>query len=174
MSDLLQRMSNEHKGPIEGLLRRLPGFKGYEEMQDRRTADTQMRNELARLLKEQLSLLGQAEKAVLNGGGLSYMSKMKDTHSKLQLFIDRIVAAMPGYAGFFASVKVGPNELQQLYTFDADLFDFVDKIREKVAAVQTAGNDKTALDKAIADLDTLMVNANNTFNQRDNVIRKMP
>ncbi len=174
MSDLYNRMSTEHQGLVEGLLRRLPGFKGYEDMQDRRVADTQLRNELARLLKEQLTTLSQAEKAVLNAGGLSFMSKMRDAHSKLQLFADRISAAMPGYAGFFASTKIGPAELQQIYTFDADLFDFVDKIREKVASIQAAGNNKDPLEKAIGDLETLMTEANNAFSNRDNLIRKMP
>lgn len=170
MSDLTNRISQQHTSTLERIMKHVPGFKGYQEMQDRRTADTMLRGEVVRLLKEQLTALVQAEKAVLNGGGLSYMSKMKDAKSKFQVFIDRIGTAMPGYAGFFAAIKIGPDELQQLYNFDADLFDYVDKFKAKIADIQTAATTKEGLDKAIDEFDALTVEANNAFSNRSNVI----
>lgn len=174
MSDLLKRIQSQRTtGPLEWIMRKLPGYKGYEDMQERRAADTLLRNHIVALLKGQLTDLVGAEKAILNGGGLSYMSKMKDAKSKLQVFIDRIATAMPGYSGFYDAVKVGPNELNLLYNFDADLLDFVDKFKEKIDAIKLAATTKEGLDKAIEELDALTLEANNAYTGRANIIARV-
>jgi hypothetical protein len=173
MSDLYKRISGSHNGPLEDLMEKIPGFKGYQEMTDRRSADTLLRNQLATQLKAELQVYISAEKAVLQAGGLSQMSRMKDIKSKIQLFIDRISAAMPGYSGFYDSVKVGPLELQSLYTFDNNLFDFVDKFKAGISAVRGAATTKEGLDKALTELEMLAEQANATFTERENVITRI-
>jgi hypothetical protein len=174
MSDLLKRLqSNRGSGPIEWLMRKLPGFKGYEDMQERRLADQMLRAHIVALLKAELQNLITAEKAVLNGGGLSYMSKMKDAKSKYQTFINRVDTAMPGYSGFFAKDKVGPAELQLIYNFDADVLDLVDQFKAKVTDVKTAADSKEGLDKAINEFEALATEANNIYGQRENVLARV-
>lgn len=175
MSDLLKKVqSGRTGGPIDWILRKLPGFKGYEDMQERRAADTLLRNHIVALLKGQMTELIKAEKVVLNGrGGLSHMSKMKDAKSKFQVFIDRIGTAMPGYAGFFDAVRVGPAELQKIYNFDADLLDYVDLFKAKIDAVELAAASNEGLDKAIEEFETLAIQANTTFANRENVLTQL-
>ncbi len=171
MSDLVNRIASQrNNGPLEGLMKRLPGFKGYEEMTERREADRMLRHHIVAVLKEQLTALVQAEKGLLTGGGLSYMSKAQSAKSKLQVFIDRINTAMPGYSGFYDAIKVGPHELDQIYAFDASLVDFEDKFRQKVADLQTAVNTKEGIDAAISALDALTVEANTAYTHRENVL----
>lgn len=167
MSDLLKKIQNDRAhGPLLGIMRRLPGFKGYEDMQERRAADTLLRAHVVGLLKAELTRLVAAEKTVLNGGGLSYMSAMKDAKGKFQVYIDRIGTAMPGYSGFYDAVKIGPQQLDQIYNFDAEMLDYVDKFKAAVDAVQAAASSNTDLDKAIAAVNALAVEANAAFDKR--------
>ncbi len=170
MSDLYNRIDSEHS-PLQNLMLRLPGFRGYQENSDRRTADRLIRDHIVAALKTQVGALVQAEKTVLNNpGGLAFMSSLHEAQSKLQILIDRINAAAPGYAGFYDAIKIGPVELQKLYDFDAALIDYVDKFKEKIAAVQTAATTKEGLEPAIAALDSLTIEANTAYGQRENVI----
>lgn len=174
MSDLYNRIASQrNNGPLEALMRRLPGFKGYEEMTERRAADRMLREHIVAVLKEQLTALNQAEKTLLNNGGLASMSKVQSAKSKMQVFIDRINTAMPGYAGFYDALKVGPNELQRIYGFDASLVDFEDKFRQKIADLQTAVNTKEGIDAAINALDALTIEANSAYSNRENVLTQL-
>jgi hypothetical protein len=174
MSDLLKKIQNDRtEGPLIGIMRRLPGFKGYEDMQERRAADTLLRSHIVALLKGQLTALVAAEKTVLNNGGLAHMSKMKDAKSKFQVYIDRIGTAMPGYAGFYDAIKVGPQQLQQIYNFDADMLDYVDKFKAAITAVQTAATSNDGLDKAVADFEALSVEANAAFDKRASILTSL-
>ncbi len=174
MSDLLKRLqSNRGSGPIEWIMRKLPGFKGYEDMQERRLADTMLRHHIVALLKAELQNLIAVEKSVLNSGGLSYMGKMKDAKAKYQTFINRVDTAMPGYSGFFAKNKVGVNELNLIYNFDADLLDLVDQFKAKVDDLKKAASTNEGLDKAINEFEELATEANNIYAQRENVLARV-
>lgn len=170
MSDLYNRIASEHTS-LQQLMMRLPGFPGYQQATDRRAADRLMRDHIVHGLKEQLTAFVQAEKNILNSpNGLASMSRLRDVQGKMQMFIDRINAAPPGYAGFYNSVKIGPMELQKLYDFDATLLGYVDQFKMKIDALHTAVTTKEGLDAAIDGLDTLTTEANSAYGQRDNVI----
>lgn len=174
MSDLLKNIQgNRTHNWLESILKRLPGYKGYEDMQERRAADRLMRDHVATLLKAQLADFQAVEKAALNSGGLSHMTALRDAKSKLQILIDKVATAMPGYSGFYDAVKIGPNELNQLYNFDADMLDNVDKFKEKIAALKTAVSSNKGFDEALEALNALTTEATHTFSQRDNVIVKL-
>ncbi len=170
MSDLPNRIASQHNTLLERIAARLPGYKGYQENEDRRAADRLLREHIVAQLKEQHTALVQVEKSVLSGGGLGYMSKLKDAKSKLQVFIDRIHTTMPGYAGFYDAVRIGPNELQTLYHFDSALIDFADKFHQKITDLQSALNSKEGLDAAISALDALTIEANAEYAKREDAL----
>ncbi len=173
MSDLYNRISTQHDGPLEGLMRRLPGYAGYQQASDRRAADRLLRDHIVGALHDQKNALVQVEKDILNGGGLAYMSRLKDAASRMQVFIDRLNTAMPGYAGFYDALKIGPTELQALYNFDATMLDYVDKFKTAITALHTAATGKEGIDAAITALDTLTHDANTAYGQRENVITRL-
>ena len=170
MADLYRQIASDHS-PIQQLMMRLPGFRGYQESTDRRAADRLLREHVVTALKEQLAAYVAAQKSALNNtGGLSYMSKLHDVQSQFQVLIDRIGAAMPGYAGFYDALKIHPNDLQKLYTFDAAMLDYVDKFKAAVEAIATAVRTNEGLDASIAALGTLISEASATFSQRESAL----
>jgi len=169
MDDLYSRIVSQ-RGSAENLLARVPGFRGYMELNARRQADHLMREHVAGQLRQQLNRLSQIEKMLLDAGGLSYMSQTRSAKTKFQTFIDRIATDTPGYSGFFAAVKIGPQDLEVIYAFDQALLDYVLKFSEKLDALQEAAMKGDGVDAAIRDLDALTIEANEAYTLRDNVL----
>ncbi len=169
MDDLYSRIVSQ-RGSAEKLVARVPGFRGYMEMNARRQADQLMRDHVTAQLRQQLTRLAQIEKMLLDAGGLKYMSKTRSAKTKFQTFIDRIATDTPGYSGFFDAVKIGPDDLSVIYAFDQALLDYVTKFSEKLGALQDAALKGTGVDEAIRDLDALTIEANEAYSLRDNVL----
>ncbi len=169
MSDLSDRIVGD-RGSLEGLLARIPGFRGYMDKGNRRAADRMVREYLAGQLAAQINRLAQIERQVLDSGGLSYMSKTNSAKTKLQTYHDRVLAAMPGYAGLDDAVKIQEEELDRLYAFDEAQVRFVDQIKAAVDGLEAAAIANNGLDEAIRALDSATIEANEAFTLRGDVI----
>ena len=64
MADFFQKIT-EHQGTVEDVMRKIPGFKGYLELEDRRDADRLLREQLARSFEEQVAALGTAQQELI-------------------------------------------------------------------------------------------------------------
>lgn len=169
MSDLYNRIVSERSG-FEKLMEKIPGYGGYKDMQNRRAADRAMREYIVRLLKEQHQAMIAAEKKIIGQGGIKWASKSKTAKLNFQTFIDRVNTAMPGYAGMWDAIKVGPDELERLYQFDAALISYVDKFREAVDALEKSAQSKEGIEEAIAGIEALAAEAGQAYNLREDVI----
>lgn len=170
MDDLYAKIVRE-RGSVERLMARIPGFRGYMEMNARRQADRLLRDHVTALLKAQLNRLAEAEKLLLETGGLSYMSQTRSAKTKFQTYIDRIATDVPGYSGFFDAVKIGEDDLAVVYAFDEALLDYVDKFTLAIDALNNAALSGEGVSEAIRALDTLTVEANQAYTLRDNVLK---
>ncbi len=169
MDDLYSRIVRE-RGSMERLLARIPGFRGYMDMNARRQADRMIRDYVSGQLKTQLNRLPSIETMLLDGGGLAFMSKTRSVKSKFQTFVDRVATDTPGYSGFFDALKIGPDDLAVIYSFDQALLDYVDKFKEKLDALRDAAMKNEGIDEAIRELDALTIEANEAYNLRENVL----
>ncbi len=169
MTDLYQRIVGQ-RSSLENLMAKIPGYRGYKEASDRRAADRIIREHVVRLLKEQMSRLVGIEKKIITGGGLSHASETRTAKTNFQTFIDRVNTAAPGYSGFYDAKKVGPDELDKIYSFDAALVSYVDKFRTQLDALDKVAQAKDGLADAIAGLEALAQEANSAFTMRENVL----
>jgi hypothetical protein len=169
MTDLYNKIVSE-RSSLEKLFARIPGYRGYKMMQERRDADRAIREYVVRLLKEQLTRMIATEKKIISKGGIKYAKKSKTAKLNYQTFIDRVNTAMPGYSGFFDAIKVGADELERLYQFDAALVSYADKFKVAVDALEKAQTAATGIDEAIAGLEALATEANAAYALRDDVI----
>lgn len=169
MSELYDRIVSE-RGSLERLVARLPGFRGYVDNKARRTADRMLRDHIADQLSQRISRLVRIEKMLLDSGGLSFMTETQSAKTKLQLYHDRVAAAVPGYSGFFAAIKIGAEELEKLYSFDEAQVRYLDQFDAALTELESAVNAKEGIDEAISKLDQLTVEANDAFSLRESVI----
>ena len=168
--DLYARIVRE-RGGMENLLARIPGFRGYMEKNARRQADRQIRDYVADKLRQQLDRLPTVEKALLDAGGLKYMSKTRSIKTKFQTFIDRVATDAPGYSGFFDALKVDMEDLAVVYAFDEALLDYGEAFGERLDAVQAASTSGGDIDAALSELDALTLEANQAYNLREDVLK---
>jgi hypothetical protein len=169
--DLYSRIVSQGEGKLEKLLLKVPGFRGYKELNARRQADRMIREHVADRLRQQLNRLSNIEKILVDEGGLSYMSKTRSAKTKFQTFIDRIATDAPGYSGFFEAIKIGPDDLQIIYSFDEALLDYATKFGSALDALQSAAETNEGVKEAIASLDELTVEANEAYGLRENVLK---
>ncbi|GAB4547854.1 MAG: hypothetical protein OHK0023_09830 [Anaerolineae bacterium] len=169
MTDLYQKIISQRSG-LERIIAKIPGFRGYKEMTARREADRMIREHVVELLREQMQRLVSVEKSILQKGGLAVAGKTREAKTQFQIFIDRVNTAAPGYAGFYSAQKVGSEELERIYAFDAALVEYVDRLRDAIDTLETAARSDKSVDEAISVLETVANEANAALNMRDDVI----
>jgi hypothetical protein len=172
MSDLYNQIVSKQSG-LERIIAKIPGFRGYKEMSARREADRMIRDHVVKLINDQMTRLIGVEKKLMSSGGLAAVGKTRSAKTNFQTFIDRINTAAPGYSGFYSAKKIGPDELEKIYSFDAALIDYVDHFSKAIDAVNTAIDSKGNLDEAITGLETLAQEANSAYAMRDNVLTEI-
>ncbi len=172
MSDLYDRIISQGKG-LERVFASIPGFKGYAEMNARREADRMLREHVVQLLKQQMTRLVTAEKKLISGGGLASAGKTRSAKTQFQIFIDKVNTAAPGYSGFYAAEKIGPDELQRIYAFDSALLDYVDKFKTAIDGLSDALSSQGDTEAKIGELETLSREAVSAFDMRENVLREI-
>ena len=135
--DVRQTIS-DHESWFESITGKIPLYKGYKEKEQRREADTLLRQHLAQQLGEQLSRAEDVASQMLTGPGLMQLDEMGKGNTRLQTLIDKVKTAAQGYAGLFDSVKFKEDELDILYEFDYNMLLKVDEIGEAIDNLQEA------------------------------------
>ncbi len=161
MDDYYQRIA-AMQGVVEDLARKLPGFRGYFEREDRRAADRLLRAEIVRRLEVIQRTMGDVQRRSMTERGLSEAGRWGEVDAALQLLIDRIRSAADGYAGVFDAAKVSVEGLAEAYRVDGELLVAVEQLEAELARVSDASGgelragfvEKVA--DAVTDLETLL------------------
>lgn len=172
MSDLYDRIVSQ-RGQLYNLLQRIPGYKGYKEMHDRRTADMILRDHVAGELKKRLDRFASIEKSMVEDGALTLMSKTRDAKAKLQLYHDRVKAAAPGYSGFYAAIEIGEAELEKLYSFDEAQVRYLDGFDDALEKLEQAAGANESVEDAIRTVADIADEANQAFLLREDVLTNL-
>lgn len=171
MTDFYKRIT-EMQGSIEDVARKIPGFKGYFEKEDRRAADRLLRERLSRGFGDLLDEFTRLQRRLIDVGGLRYMERVKGIDVKLRTFIDKIESAAEGYAGLFDSVKVDEVALANLYAFDSALFAYHDQLATGLRRFSEAIGSES-MSAVLDEYEDLVAEAVRTFDRRVEVMQGM-
>lgn len=159
-------------GRLRNLLSKLPGLSGYMERGRRREADQLLRD----------TITGRLEQARLNYSAvyqtvsrdifmaMDYAERMGRADNLMMGLIGKIKDAPVGYAGFFSAIKVNEEDLARLYAFDEQMLNHTDQIQAEVDVLVKAVNDGGDLGTPLAALTTALLDANEIFNSRQEVL----
>jgi len=172
MSDLYDQIVSE-RGSLERLVARVPGFRGYQEKQARRTADRMLREYIAGQFTLRIDRFIGIEKRILDHGGIAYMTRTRDVKGKMGRLRDTIQTDAPGYSGMFAQVKIGEEELDRIYSFDEAMIRYAEKLDIVLEAMATAAANQEGLEEAIIEVDKVVVEALEAYALRDTVITNL-
>jgi hypothetical protein len=172
MSDLYDKIISQ-RGGFENLVAKIPGFRGYLDNKARRAADRMVRDHIADELSKRVNRFIDAEQKLLDGGGLSYMSKTNAVKSSLQHFRDQVKTAAPGYSGPFEEVKIAPDDLEKVYSFDEAMIRYIDQFDTALITLDEAAASKTGVEEALAAVDKVTTEASEAFSLRDDVLTQL-
>lgn len=168
MSDLLDQV-NADQDPFRKLAGKIPGFSGYIERENRRSADKMLRESIADKFEAVRKKVGNVQKDLAAGKELAHVDDLEGAATKLQTFIDKVRNASYGNSGFFDAIKINEDELAKMYQFDLELVtkaEELDRAVDNVAA--SVGTD--GMDAAVRNVVTLSRDLVSTFDQRGEVI----
>jgi hypothetical protein len=155
---------------VEKLGSIIPGWKGYQERQERRSADQLMRQTLAEKMTAQRKKLDVAQQELINSGNLDLVDDIGRAVTQLQTFVDRVRLASYGYSGLFDAVKINQDELEQMYNFDAALFEYVNRLDTANERLREAIDTGEGMKQVIRIVQDICREANATFDEREHVV----
>lgn len=150
MSDIFERVLKE--GDIfKKILGKIPGFAGYFDRANRRSADKILCETIADHYEALWRRISDVQVKLVDTLRLEYVDDLAAAAIKLRQFIDRIRTASYGYAGFFDAIKIDSKELEVVYAYDAAMLELEDEIGRSIDNVD-ASLDTDGLPAAIRDL----------------------
>lgn len=169
-SELYNQIMSQ-KGSFENLMMKIPGFKGYQEKQARRTADRLLREHLANEIDAHIKKFGRLQNKLLDGGkGLSYMARAREVQAQIQMYHDKVETAAPKYSGMWAQVKVTEETLDRIYAFDEAQFRFLTQLDTALANFESAIESGEGIEDAMDEVYDTAATASEAFDLRDDEI----
>lgn len=155
---------------IQTLLRKLPGYQGYEAQEFRREADRALRMHLAQQYRSEQQALIQLAQRMVAAGRLDLAEPLTRINQVLERFVARLETAPYGYAGWFDSITIDDTDLDQIYWFDAKLADSIPLLRERITYVETQLNAGEGVAEALASLRSFADDLHRQFDARQEFV----
>ena len=168
MSDFQEQIFSE-RGGLKNLLSKVPGFKGYIESEDRRTADKLLREAIADRYTEAWQRLTAIQSDFVNQGKIGFLDDLESVSDKLKTFIDRTRHATYGYSSFFSAIKVDQAKLDELYDYDNALMDGVGELTSALDALEFAEDDEKIVE-SIRNINGIAGKSVQAISRRKDVI----
>lgn len=168
MSDMFDKVTSS-QDIFKKILSKIPGFGGYIERENRRSADKLLRDTTASRFEEVWKRISAVQKDLVSQGAIEFLDDMESSAIKYRQFIDRVRNAAYGYSGLFDAVKINETELAQIYQYDLEMLNLADEANQALDNVEASiGSD--GLVAAIRNLNSLATKAVKTFNKRAEIV----
>ncbi|MEI8132452.1 MAG: hypothetical protein WCG34_08460 [Leptolinea sp.] len=168
MSDLFDKVTSS-QDIFKKILGKIPGFGGYIERENRRSADKLLRDNIASRFEEVWKRISDVQKDLVNQGAIEYLDDMESSAVKFRQFIDRVRNASYGYSGLFDAVKINEAELALVYQYDLEMLNLADEANRAVDNVESSIGSE-GLPAAIRNLNSQATIAVKTFNKRAEIV----
>lgn len=169
MGDLFERVTAQ-QDIFKKLVSKIPGFDGYVERQNRRSADKILRETIANHFQAQWMRISGIQKDLVNSGKIEVLDDVENATIKIRQFIDRVNNAAYGYAGFFDAIKIKEDTLAQLYQYDLQLMQLDEAMTSAVDNLE-ASLDSDGLPAAIRNLVQKAQDCLDAFNKRSELMK---
>ena len=167
MNDGLEQ-ARERRNILEKLGAKIPGFSGYLEAELRREVDKLQRDWLAHQVDRARFAMNGKIRNWTRKGRLDVLSDAGSIEKNLDRMANRIRHADYGSSGFFDAVKIGQEELNQIYEFDLALTDTVEYL-----ALQVEQLPDTADEQMLSRLLEAVESADKKFDERATVFENV-
>lgn len=157
-------------GMLENLMRKIPGFGGYLDREQRRDADRLQREFMAKGLTELKRKVQDAQAELLEGGQMKMMTKLDDVNNLIDRVAGRLRHANYGYAGFFDQNQVNEEELNRIYEFDLSLVNELQHAEEALQGLESSLGAET-VSARITDLQKAVRAVDSKLDERERLLK---
>jgi len=137
MSDFLGRVVEEEDF-FKKILNKIPGFNGYVDRNDRRTADKLLRDTIADHFEVLWQRISSVQRLLIEKQGIGQVNDLEAASLKVRQFIDRVRTATYGYAGFFDAVKIKSDELTAIYRYDLQMIEMEPELGRAIDNIESS------------------------------------
>ena len=169
MDDMRERIRRE-EGGLEGLMRKIPGFAGYKDREERRQADKIQRDFMADSLTRERERLSDVGSILMSHGGLRYLADVDRVRNVFDRVIERIRHATYGYGGFFDAIRINEQELDRVYEYDLTMFHQVAAIGEAITALGAAADGQADIADRLRNVEGYVKNLDRQLDERSRVM----
>lgn len=133
----------------------IPGYFGYADRDSRKNCDKKLRIFLSDKLRGFENLISESIADCAKSSDLIEMNKLESIRKKINTLSSKILYAPYGSNAFFSDQKINTTELDQIYDYDINISDEIDKL----LLLDCFSNNETS--NTISNLTTLLNNRNN-------------
>jgi hypothetical protein len=121
------------RGGLADLVRRIPGFRGYMQREERRESDRLQRSLLADELARCRRRLDAWARRAVEQARLDDLPAIERLRTRLLRLEDRIRGAVEGYSGLFAQAQIDERVLALVYEHDCLLDEWAERLGQSIA-----------------------------------------
>jgi hypothetical protein len=155
---------------LERLVRFVPGVAGYQDRENSRATDKQVRMRLVQEMRRLMQGLEDSKAHLAESADLSALPRLDRLEGRLERLSRTVEFGSRGYTGLFDLHKVDHETLDQLYAFDLGLFDALSVVRAKAEAVRAARADAAALGAAAEHMTEALDDFGQLWDKRRRII----
>jgi len=120
----------------EKIMSLIPGFRGYKQKELRRESDRLVRNRVYEKLQGAAQDLREVYRELVDRGFVGMWEGVDRLAAKFDRISEKVNHASYGYSGFFDTIKVDEEKLDQLIRFDIDLINKADALTSKIDQIK--------------------------------------
>ncbi len=150
--------ARKQRNPLERLMERIPGFRGFQDRELRRDVDKLQREHMADEVQALVARLRRRARDYTDAGQLGVLDRFDRLERGLDRLAGHIRFADYGQTGLFDPVKIGDPELARLYDFDLGLLADLAALEtavEEIPAPAAPGGPTAAVDAALERLEAV-------------------
>lgn len=155
---------------LERLARIVPGVPGYQDRERSRDTDKTVRLRLTAQLEQLKRDLEEDKWRLMEKKDLSLLPALDRVAAKLDKLGNTIKYAGRGYRALFDAHKLDQKKLDELYTFDLELFEELVTVKSRAKRVRDSHPDIENLKSATEELDRTLDSLDNTFSRRQGIL----
>ena len=170
MDDLREHIRAQ-EGGLERLMRKIPGFAGYKDREERRQADQMQRAHVADSLARERDRIASVAQQQMSSGSLQGLDALDKVQGLCDRVIDRIRHAAQGYGAFFDAVRIDVEALDRVYEHDLGLLTDVAAVSEAITALATAAQSQEPLGPRLAAVESQLRQLDQKLDNRTRVMQ---
>ena len=159
----------KNRSLVERIAQYIPFYRGYKQKNLRRDEDRAVRDTVARVLAGSKTDLANAARATV--GDLNAMRDMERVRSKVDRYYVDVKKAVNGYSAFHDSVKILESELDAVVTWDAQLIDDANALKQETEQLRNAADAGSDIKAPLRNIETTVDQLIDAYRERENVMR---